>query len=177
MNSISTKKLALNGVMIAVVFLTTYFTKIPGPVGPFNIGDAAIMLTAVLLGRNSGFLSGAIGSAIADIAMGYGIFAPFTFIVKGIEGYVVGVLASKNAEGKTSEAMRIVAIATGAIIMISGYFLAETFLLRFIDPAFGLAKALEDLPFNLVQGGVSAVIGYVVSILLIKANVYRFIKE
>jgi len=36
-------------------------------------------------GRKSGFLAGAIGSSVADIAMGYQHFAPVTFVVKGFE--------------------------------------------------------------------------------------------
>lgn len=79
----------INGLMIALVFVVTRFTSIPTPVGYFNIGDVAIMVTAVLLGKNSGFAAGAIGSAIADISSGYYIFAPVTFIIKGLEGYVI----------------------------------------------------------------------------------------
>ena len=177
MNRISTKKMTLNGLMIALVFLTTYFTKIPGPVGPFNIGDAAIMVAAILLGKNSGFFSGAFGSAVADVAMGYGIFAPVTFIVKGLEGYLIGLIASDTGAGRKAEWVRMVGVIVGAAVMISGYFIAETFVLRFIDPAFGMAKAIEDLPFNLVQGAVSSVIGYAISTVLVRVNVRKHLLD
>jgi len=61
-------------------------------VGPFNLGDSVIIIAAVLLGRKSGFLAGAIGSSVADIAMGYQHFAPVTFVVKGFEGFVAGLV-------------------------------------------------------------------------------------
>jgi uncharacterized membrane protein len=175
MNKFSTKKLVLTGLMIAVVFLVTYLTKIPGPVGPFNIGDAAIIVTAIIIGRSSGFLAGAIGSALADLAMGYAIFSPITFIVKGLEGYIVGVIANKNQEKGSSEYIKIIAAITGAVVMIAGYFLAEVFVLRLFDASFGYAKAIADLPYNIVQGGVSAAVGYLLSTTLVRAGVNKLI--
>ncbi len=99
MDKISTKKIVLNGVMVALVFLTTIFTRIPGPVPPgyINFGDTVIIIAAILLGKNSGFIVGAFGPALADaIAPGGMIFAPVTFIVKGLEGYLVGKIAESR---------------------------------------------------------------------------------
>jgi uncharacterized membrane protein len=175
MNKISIKKMVLTGLMIAVVFLVTCFTKIPGPVGPFNIGDAAIIVTAIIIGRNSGFAAGAIGSALADLAMGYAIFSPITFIVKGLEGYIVGVIASRSNEKGSAEYVKIIAAIAGACVMIGGYFLAELFILRVFDSSFGYAKAIADLPYNVVQGGVSAVVGYILSTTLVRSGVSKLI--
>lgn len=175
MNRISTKKMVLTGLMIAVVFLVTYFTKIPGPVGPFNIGDAAIIVTAIVIGRTSGFAAGAIGSALADLAMGYAIFSPITFVVKGLEGYIVGVIANRSNEKGSAEYLKIVAAVAGAVIMIGGYFLAEMFVLGLFDTSFGFAKAIADLPYNVVQGGVSAAIGYILSTTLVRSGVNKLI--
>ena len=78
----------MNGLMIALVFLTTYFTRIPTmvlPGGYFNLGDAVIILSAAMLGPAGGLAAGAVGSALADIAAGALLFAPITFIVKGLE--------------------------------------------------------------------------------------------
>ncbi len=170
-----TKKVVLNGLMIALVFLVTYTTKIPGPVGPFNIGDSVIIVTAILLGRNSGFFAGAFGSAIADLAMGYGFFAPFTFLVKGLEGYVVGLIANKGKDYIPNEFIRVIAAIAGAVVMISGYFLCELTVLRLVDNTFGFVKAIQELPFNIVQGGVSAVVGYLLSTALLRTKVNKYI--
>lgn len=173
LNRGSTKKIALNGLMIALVFLVTYFTKIPGPVGPFNIGDAAIMVGAILLGRNSGFLAGAVGSALADVAMGYAFFSPITFVVKGLEGYIVGVIGSRGDKTAPGELMRIVAVVAGAVIMVGGYFLGEAYVLSLFDKTFGYVKAMQDLYFNIVQGVASAVVGYALSTLLARTGISR----
>ncbi|NJD01879.1 MAG: ECF transporter S component [Ruminiclostridium sp.] len=174
MEKVKTKRIVMNGLMIALVFLVTFFTKIPGPVGPFNIGDAVIMVTAIILGRNSGMLAGALGSAAADIAMGYAVFSPFTLVIKGLEGYIVGSIAYQGKSEKAEAGRMIVGVVAGAIIMIAGYFFSEFLILPIFDKNFGLVMAINDLVYtNLIQGGVSAVVGYVLSTLLIKANVMK----
>lgn len=178
MRKVNTKGLVMNGLMIALVFLVTYTTKIPGPVGPFNIGDAAIMVTAILLGRNSGMFAGAIGSAIADIAMGYAFFSPFTFIVKGLEGYITGTIAFYGKSDSNGNAARIIGVTAGAVVMIAGYFLSEFLVLPIFNKEFGFAMAVKDLvSTNLIQGGVSAVVGYTLSTVLIKSNISRHIMQ
>lgn len=180
MDKISTKKIVLNGVMIALVFLATIFTRIPGPIPPgyINFGDTVIIIAAILLGKNSGFIAGSFGSALADIiAPGGIIFAPATFVVKGIEGYLVGKIAGKRHDlfKKEYEKKKITAIASGMLVMVAGYFAAELSILKLFDPAFGYTAAISELPFNLIQGGVSAVLGYLLSALLQKAGVERLL--
>jgi uncharacterized membrane protein len=185
MERISTKKIVLNGAMVALVFLATVFTRIPGPVPPgyINFGDAIIMITAILLGKNSGLIAGAFGSALADIiAPGGLIFAPITFIVKGLEGYIIGKMLSNegkrvvNEDTKKYEIRKIVAIIIGALVMVGGYFIAELSVLKLIDPSFGYAAAIMELPFNLIQGGVSAVLAYILATLLEKTGLQRLLK-
>jgi uncharacterized membrane protein len=173
----TTKKIVLNGMMIALVFLATYFTKIPIPAtqGYFNLGDTIIMVTAILLGGKSGMLVGSIGSLIADIAGGYYLFAPLTFIVKGLEGYVVGMIASHKEYEKTVEYRKILAVIIGAIVMTAGYFIGEAYFLGFFDSTFGLTAAVVELPLNLIQGGISAGVGYVLAAIIEKIGIIKYI--
>lgn len=161
MSRFSIKKTVLTGLMIALTFLATYFTRIPGPVPPgyINFGDIIIMLAAILIGRYCGLAAGAIGSALADIAAGGFIFAPITFIVKGLEGYVTGLLGDSRQPGR--QAARVAAVVAGALVMVAGYFAAEMYILKLFDSSFGLAAAVSELPMNLVQGGISAAVGLV----------------
>lgn len=185
MRNNSVKKLVLNGLMIALVFLATYFTRIPTPLpgGYFNLGDAVIMLAAVFLGPVGGLAAGAIGSGLADLAAGALLFAPITLVVKGLEGLIVGLLAvkyrntlrSQQEAGGSYHYYLIFAVAVGAIIMVGGYFSAEAFLLGFFDEAFGLTAAVTELLPNFVQGGLSAVLGYIMIILLSKTGVKKYI--
>lgn len=199
MKKYSTRKLIINGLMIALVFLATYFTRIPTPLpgGYFNLGDALIMLASVFMGPATGMLTGAIGSAFADLAAGALLFAPITFIVKGLEGLVTGLLSMKYRESavvrleistggkRGSEEQRpngikgkgvIAAIAAGAVIMIAGYFAAEAFILGYFDHTFGFAAAVSEVLPNVIQGGLSAILGYVLIMLLSKVDAWEFIR-
>lgn len=173
------KKIILTGLMIAMVFVVTYFTKIPGPVGYFNLGDAAIIIAAVMLGRNCGFIAGALGSALADLLGGYIIFAPITFFVKGLEGFIVGYIIYKfmSKEAPKEAIVRLIAVVAGCAFMIVGYFLGEAYILRVISAEYGLTKAIMDLPFNVVQGVASAIVGYLIVTALVKTKVLDYILE
>ncbi len=177
MSRVNTKKIVLAGLFIALVFLCTYFTRIPGPIPPgyINFGDAVIKVAAVLFGKSFGFFAGSIGSAIADLASPGGIiYAPITFIVKGVEGYIIGAIASSSAEsGRKREVLRIVSVIAGAIVMIAGYFLAEATVLKVFDSSFGYVAAVTNLPFNVIQGGVSSIVGYLLVTVLERAGVKK----
>lgn len=185
------KKLVLNSLMIALVFLATYFTRIPTPLpgGYFNLGDSVIMLAAVFLGPIGGIAAGAAGSCLADLAAGAFLFAPVTFVVKGVEGLAVGLLAAgyRKAQGRArtvgsgkvislrnsaqSRLALLLAVVVGAAVMVAGYFLAEAFLLGAFDKAFGLTAAVTELLPNGIQGLLSAALGYILILLLAKADI------
>lgn len=190
MRNYSSKKMVMSSLMIALVFLATYFTRIPTPLpgGYFNLGDAVIMLAAFALGPVGGLIAGAVGSGLADIAAGALLFAPITLVVKGIEGLVVGLLAvhginapanatddHRMASGKAAHLSTIIAAAVGAFIMVAGYFLAEAFLLGAFDEAFGLAAAVAELLPNSIQGVLSAILGYILILILSKVNLKKYI--
>lgn len=166
------KRTILNGLMIAAVLLVTMFTKIPGPLGYFNIGDSSIIIAAVMLGKKSGFIASAFGSALADVLLGYAYFAPVTFFVKGFEGFVIGYIIYKASGSKVinDEVLRILAIIAGSIVMVTGYFFAEIYILRLFSTEYGYIKALSELPINAVQGGVSAFVGYIIATSLSRIN-------
>jgi len=172
MNKTHTKRIAINGAMIAMVFLATYFTKIPIPAtqGYFNLGDTVIMVAAMLLGRGSGLLAGALGSLLADVVGGFFIFAPLTFVVKGLEGFIVGSFASLKGSWKSGWLGKALAVIAGALTMVAGYFIGEAYILSIFDKAFGYTVAVVALPVNLLQGGISALIAYMLSAILRKAG-------
>jgi uncharacterized membrane protein len=88
---------AITAVMIALETVTTLLLviSIPASEGYFNIGEGIIFITAIVFGPVIGAIAGGVGAALADILLGYVIYAPATLIIKGIEGYVVGWLAQR----------------------------------------------------------------------------------
>ena len=92
-----TKFVALSATFSALVFIATaiFQLAITATGGYFNFGESMVYLAALVGGPLVGLVSGAVGSSLSDIITGYGIFAPGTFVIKGIEGYVAGYIFLK----------------------------------------------------------------------------------
>ncbi|HBQ64366.1 MAG TPA: ECF transporter S component [Clostridiales bacterium] len=159
--------LSYGALAIALVFISTRFTTIPGPIPPgyLNFGDTVIFLCALLLGWKTALVAGALGSMLADISYGAFLYAPITLVVKGLEGAVTGWICMLfdhkfKTAGRKANPGFLLGMLGGAGVMITGYFIAEAFLLGFFDPTFGLVAGISNLPMNFVQGGVSLLAGY-----------------
>src|SRR5216110_916 len=89
--------ITVTAVFTALVFLSTYLFQIPIPStqGYFNLGDIMIFISALTFGPTIGGFSGGIGSSLSD-ALGFGTFAPFTLVIKGLEGYVAGLISQRS---------------------------------------------------------------------------------
>jgi len=88
------RKISIGAIFAALTFVVTYLTgfiRTPLPGGYLNVGDAVIFLAGILYGPLIGFIAGSIGSSLADLLYGSLNFAPGTFIIKGIEGLLVGL--------------------------------------------------------------------------------------
>lgn len=89
MKKLNVQKLTLCGVMAALVFVMTYFPKIPVPVtgGYVHLGDGAIFLSVLLLGP-LGIPAAAVGSMLSDLIGGYMVYVLPTFLIKGLVALV-----------------------------------------------------------------------------------------
>lgn len=149
-----TKKIVLYALMISLVCISTMAIQIPvpGTHGYVNIGDSIIFLTSILLGPIAGLVSGGIGSALADILSGYTHWALFTLIIKGFEGYVVGLIVKNNS----TIIRNVLSTLIGTIVMVLGYFIAGSIL----EGSF--AVSATSIPSNSIQGLVSIVISILI---------------
>jgi len=146
------------GIMAALVAAATYIVQIPNPAtgGYTNIGDIMIFVSAFLFGPAIGGFAGAVGSSISDLASPYAYFAPYTFVIKGIEGVIAGIVSNQ----KSAKRDTLAAIIAGAE-MITGYFLAEAYALQL-----GPATALTEAPGNFSQILVGAIVGIPLAVAL-----------
>ena len=96
MKKLNVQKLTLCGVMAALVFVMTYFPKIPVPVtgGYVHLGDGAIFLSVLLLGP-LGIPAAAVGSMLSDLIGGYMVYVLPTFLIKGLVA-LVGISSLKG---------------------------------------------------------------------------------
>ncbi|HHY06015.1 MAG TPA: ECF transporter S component [Clostridia bacterium] len=158
MKKIKTKQLAITGLMAALTMMGTMIIQIPTPTkGYLHLGDSLVYLSGILLGPLVGALAAGIGSTLADVFSGYGIYAPATFIIKSLDALVVGycykAIASKTNSLIKKTISFILGIILGGSIMVSGYLAYETFLYGFP------AALLGGVPLNITQaigGGVLA---------------------
>jgi len=138
----NSSKLAYFAVMCALVAVATLIhIPLPQVQGYLNVGDAVIFLAALLFGPLVGAFAGGIGSSLAHLILGYAHWAPWTLVIKGLEGLVVGLLMVRPQ----------VAMLSGAVVMVVGYFIAAVFF-------YGFSPALTTLPGDLLQGIGSIVI-------------------
>ena len=162
-----TKLIVLNGLMIALVCIATMVIQIPIPMTYVNIGDSIIFVASILFGPIPGMIAGGLGSALADILTGYSHWALFTLLIKGFEGYVVGIIVRKN----TNLVKNILATLLGVLIMVSGYLLAGTFLQG------SFIISLGSVPSNTIQGIVSMVIGIPIASYLLTVKYVKSFKQ
>lgn len=148
--------ISLLAILTALTTVATIVLIVPFPTtaGYFNLGDALVMISGFLLGPIGGFIAGGGGSAIADIAVGYTVYAPITLIAKGFEGMCVGYLSSKTFEEARLSGWDVAGVIMGSIVMMLGYLLGETFLLGY---SFGAAMA-ELITVNSIQVLVGSIV-------------------
>lgn len=156
--NVKTKRIVAASLLAALTCVATMIIKIPSPLkGYLNIGDCIVLIAGWLLTPAYGFLAAGIGSALADIFSGYMIYAPATFVIKGLMALIAFYgfkLLHRNFSNVLS---RVVSGFVAELMMISGYFVFEGFLYGFIPSA-------VNIPANGVQG----IAGLVLGIILIK---------
>jgi uncharacterized membrane protein len=150
-------KIALTAVFAGLVLVaTSQIPSIPIPAtsGYFNVGETIIYVAALLFGPLVGALSGGIGAMLGDVILGYGVFAPGTLVIKGVEGAIVGFLNLKLRNHiQNTTVCAVISVTIGGLEMVMGYFLYEQLVL-----GYPFAAALAEVPFNIVQMLVGLVI-------------------
>jgi energy-coupling factor transport system substrate-specific component len=144
---VDARTIAMAGVMLAFVFIMTWLPKVPiGPGGYIHLGDAAIYVAAFLFGPVVGTFAAAFGTTFADLAAGYGVFAPGTFVIHGLQGLVAALIAWRRGMPRM-----VVAVIAGGAIVVIGYFLFQAYVLR--EGIGASAVYLWPNTFQVIAGG------------------------
>ena len=155
--------ISLIGIFTALNFVATSFLQIPVPAtgGYINVGDITVMFTALLFGPIIGGICGGMGPMLADLFLGYYIYAPATVVIKGLEGFLIGLIANPKKRNGRVNIYDIVAVIFGGLLIPFGYFIYEAYIL-----ALGVPVAVVEMPGNFIQFGIAAIS----SVLLITAS-------
>lgn len=138
----NTRALTIPALLAAAVFVVTWTCRVPIPAtngGYVNLGDTIIYIAAYIFGGPTASVSAALGSLLADLMAGAPVYAPATFVIKGLMGLVCGTLMRRGAFGRYAFACLL-----GGVMMTAGYALYELIL-------FGAAYAVVSIPYNLIQ--------------------------
>ncbi|MBR0319659.1 MAG: ECF transporter S component [Clostridia bacterium] len=156
MNNNRTLSLVLTSVFAALICVCTLMVQIPIPAtgGYANPGDGVLLLAAGLLPLPLSAAAAAVGSMLADVITGYMLYAPATFIIKGLMAMIAfsGFTLLNKKLGDLSS--RLLSGAAAEIVMILGYFVFEGFL-------YGFAPSLANIPANALQGIAGLIMGTV----------------
>ena len=158
----NTQKIVLASMLAALCCVATMIIKIPSPLkGYINLGDCVVLLSGWLLSPAYAFLSAGIGSALADVFSGYVVYAPATFVIKGIMAIIVHFSFKLMSDKLGNTASRIIGGTLAELEMILGYYVFEGFMYGFIASA-------VNIPANAVQGVAGVIIGLILVNLFVK---------
>ena len=157
MENNKTKKIVMAAMFAALCCVATMIIKIPSPLkGYLNLGDCIVLLSGFMLSPLYAFLAASIGSALADVFAGYVVYAPATFIIKGVMALIAFYgfkLLHKKASATPS---RIISGIVAEIVMVIGYFVFEGFM-------YGFAPSAVNIPANAVQGVAGIILGVILA--------------
>ncbi len=148
----TTRKICYTALMMAITFIMITIIRIPIPKGYIHFGDAAVFLSAYILGPGYGIVAAGIGASAADYFSGFSIYVIPTFIAKS----VMVVIAGNLLKGNTTRKKQLATMAAASIIMAFIYYIAECLIYG------NILSPIVDIPFNLLQ----AAVGIVIAILL-----------
>lgn len=148
-----TQKIVIAAMLAALTCIATMIIKIPSPLkGYLNLGDCVVLLSGWLLSPLYGFLAAGLGSGLADLISGYGVYVPATFIIKGVMA-IAAYFGFRFLQNKvTNISARIVSGIVAELIMVFGYYVFEGLL-------YGFGASLVNIPANAVQGVAGLIIG------------------
>ena len=148
-----TREMAIAAMLTALVCITTMIITIPSPLkGYLNLGDGVVLLAGWLLSPGYGFVAAGLGSAMADVFSGYIVYAPATFVIKGLMAFVACCGYKVLAQNSNRRVSRLIPGILAEVVMVLGYFVFEGFLYGFIPSAI-------NIPANSVQGMAGLVLG------------------
>ncbi|MDD4564004.1 MAG: ECF transporter S component [Eubacteriales bacterium] len=170
-----TNKIIMTGLLIALIVTATILIMIPIPFGNgyIHFGDTMIFLSVLILGWRYGAVAAGFGSALADLLIGFAIWAPWTLVIKGLMGVVMGLFIQKSM-GKHEKNIlgvpiyQLIGMVLAGFVMVGGYYIAEGVIYG------NFIVALLGIPWNIVQFTAGTVIAVLLAAALYKTPAKRY---
>ena len=161
------KTIVMAAVFAALTCAATMLIQIPTLTkGYVNLGDCVVLIAGWMCGAPWGFAAAGIGSALTDILSGYAVYAPATFLIKGLMAVIAAAIMYAFKEREFIG--RIIGAVTAELFMAAGYFLYEWI---FITGSF--EASVIGIPENLIQGAVGVLASVSVMTALSRTKVLK----
>ena len=166
-----TLDLIMTSMLVALVFLSTFFLNIKLPIsvngGLVHLGTGMLFIASILFGPKKGALAGAIGMGLFDLVGGWLLWAPITIVARGLQGFIVGKIAWSKGRKGSSLALNVTATIVSIPFMIAVYYFGEVILYgNWIVP-------LTSIPGDLLQNALGMIIAIPVCVALKKVPYFK----
>lgn len=162
-SSWTTRQLCLAAAMTAVVFLATFVPRIPIPLGYAHLGDAAIFLMVLFIGRREMLFAACFGSALSDLLGGFPLWIVPTLVIKFFMADIAWRIIRPDQQGQFSLARMTIGFLAGSLWMAVAYTLLGALLYD------SLAAGLASAPGLIAEGLLNTAVAIVAAGLLRKA--------
>lgn len=156
------KKIVLTALFASLIFVCTYFIKVPLVVGYAHLGDSLILAFSSVFGAPA-IIAAALGSALADIIGGYAVYAVPTALIKALMAVIVIIPINCAKCNKCSKYSLYIKFILAELFMVVAYFITDSIL-------FGISAALPSIFGNVLQGVFGVVVAFFIRKALIKIN-------
>lgn len=167
---LNTKEIAAMGIFTAFVAAATMSVSayVAATGGYFNVGEIMVYTAAILMGPIVGGFAGGVGSMLADISLGYTVFAPGTLVIKGLEGFIVGYLAQYRFKSSSKNKLNILAVISGSILAFFIWWGGTEYFTGNIEFTLGIAPIITTI--NLFVPGLFwfslAIISFIITMIV-----------
>lgn len=131
---ITTERLSLAGLMVALVFVANYIS-IPTGYSRLHVANAVCLLSGMLFGGPMGGVIAGLGSALYDLTFpAYAAESWITFINKGAMALACGLIVTDRKNHWSPALISAIGAVTGALLYITLYLLKSYVQMRWVTP-------------------------------------------
>jgi uncharacterized membrane protein len=140
---LNVEAMIMTGLMTALIAVMTMAVAIPVPFtnGYIHPGDSMIFLSVLTLGWKRGAVAAGLGSAFADLFLGFVFWAPWTFVIKALMALITGLIIEKCAERRGNAIIACFIVAAMWLLFNAA---VEGIILHGARDAAALANALGE---------------------------------
>jgi uncharacterized membrane protein len=152
----------------------TFTIYVPATKGFFNIGETMVYTTALIFGSAVGAFAGGVGSMLADLFLGYPLYAPATLVIKACEGALVGFLSRRTPRLRSKSSWRILTSSIGVIVAVIIGYIGTAYYSGFVEASIGLPMA----GYTILYFDISHIFWIIIAMIVaISLSLFGFIYE